>query len=90
MKQVSINPNDPGDLNDKLHECQVMKKIRHPNIVRFKYHFSSQNTLCILFDNCDKGDLERYLLNQNGAKLSENRIKKFIVEMILAVDCMHS
>jgi serine/threonine protein kinase len=29
-------------------------------------------------------------LNQKGNKLSENRIKKFIVEMILAVEYMHS
>ena len=67
-----------------------MKKIRHPNIVKFKNHFNSRDTLCILFENCDKGDLDQYLKNQKGNAISEKRIKKFIIELILAVDYMHS
>jgi serine/threonine protein kinase len=41
MKQIPLNSNNPGDMNDKLKECSVMKRIRHPNIVRFKNSFVS-------------------------------------------------
>jgi NIMA (never in mitosis gene a)-related kinase 1/4/5 len=92
MKQIAINPNDPGDLNDKLKECMVMKRVRHPYIVRFKYHFINNSLLCLLFDNCDKGDLDAFLKNQKGLGnyLSESRIKKFIIELLLALEYMHS
>jgi cyclin-dependent kinase 10 len=36
MKQIPISDSDPGDLNNKLQECNVMKNIRHPYICRFK------------------------------------------------------
>jgi NIMA (never in mitosis gene a)-related kinase len=46
--------------------------------------------LCILFDYCDKGDLDTYIKNQNGFKLTEGRIKRFIIEILLAIDYLHT
>jgi serine/threonine protein kinase len=46
--------------------------------------------VCILLDYGDKGDLENYIKNQNGFKLTETRIKRFIIEILLAVDHLHS
>ena len=66
-----------------------MKRIYHPNVVRFKQHFKDRNQLCIIFDHCDKGDLSSYLKNQKGQMLSETRIKKFILELILGVEYLH-
>ena len=89
MKQVKFSDTDPCDLNDKLSECNVLKNIRHANICRFKSYFQDQGILCILFEYCDKGDLEAYLKNQNGFRLTETRIKKFIIEILSAVDYLH-
>jgi len=36
MKTIGINNCNPGDLNDKLQECQVIRNLRHPYICRFK------------------------------------------------------
>jgi NIMA (never in mitosis gene a)-related kinase len=46
--------------------------------------------VCILLDYCDKGDLDNYLKNQNGFKLTEARIKRLIIEILLAIDYLHS
>ena len=64
MKIIEINSSNPGDLNDKLQECTVIKNLKHPYICRFKQFFEDQKKLCILFEYCDKGDLQEYLNNQ--------------------------
>ena len=66
-----------------------MKRINHPNIVRYIYNFSTRDVLCILFEHCDKGDLDSYLKNQKKQQLSDTRVKKFILEMLLAVEYLH-
>ena len=67
-----------------------MKSLRHPNICRFKNSFYDAGKLCIISEYCDRGDLDAFLRNQKGNWLSEYRIKKFIVETILAIDILHS
>ena len=49
-----------------------------------------KRVLCFLSEYCDRGDLEGYLKNQNGFLLSETRIKRFILEILLAIEYMHS
>ena len=92
MKQIAINSSDPCDLNYKLNECHVQSKLRHPYIIRYRDYFVDESLLCILFEFCDKGDLETYLNNNKrfGSLLSEQRIKKFILEILLALDYLHS
>ena len=46
--------------------------------------------MCILSEYCDRGDLEAYLKNQNGFLLSETRIKRFILEILLGIAYLHS
>ena len=67
-----------------------MKNIRHPYICRFKLYFQDQKKLCIIFEYCDKGDLDIYIKNQNGMIMSEARIKRFIIEILLAIDYLNS
>jgi len=57
MKQIKIT-DDPGDLNLKLQECDVIKNLRHTNVNRYRYHFVASSQLCIFFDFCDRGTLD--------------------------------
>ena len=90
MKIIQLNRDNPCEMNEKLQECQVIKNLRHPYICRFKQYFVDENRLCILFEYCDKGDLDEYIKNQKGLRLSDSRIKKFILELLLAIEHMHS
>lgn len=92
MKQIPIVDTDPGDLNNKLNECAVVKSFRHPYTCRQKDYFydAHKKLLCILSEYCDRGDLEAYLKNQNGFLLPETRIKRFILEILLGIDYLHS
>ena len=90
MKQIKIEESDPGDLNEKLNECMLIKELKHKNICKFRECFVCRNTLCIIFDYCDKGDLYNYLSVQDGFILSIIRIKKFILQILFAIEYLHS
>ena len=90
MKQIKIQECNPGDLQSKLMECSLMRNLRHPYICKFKNTFQDQKILCIIFEYCDKGDLDIYIKNQHGMNMSEGKIKRFILEITLAIDYLHS
>ena len=46
--------------------------------------------MCILFEYSDKGDLDSYIRNlSKDGQVTEFRIKKFIIEILLALDYLH-
>ena len=70
-------------------ECKTMGKLNHPNINKYKNHFVVDGKLlCILFEFCDRGDLDGYMQNLK-MKIAEVRIKRFIVEILLALEYLH-
>ena len=73
-----------------MREVDILSALIHPNINRYRQFFLENDVLCILSDYCDKGDLEQYINNHKGMRPAEGRIKKIAVEMLLAVDYLHS
>ena len=43
-----------------------------------------------MFDFCEKGDLSLYIRNQGKIRLSDMRIKKFLLDIILGIEYLHS
>ena len=90
MKTISLKSQDPGDLAEKTREVAILSKMRHAHINRYQHTFIENGSLHIISDYCDKGDLEKYIKNQNGERISEQRVKRFFVETLLAVEYLHS
>lgn len=67
----------------------MIKNLRNAYICRFKQYFQTENLLCILFEYCDKGDLEIYINNQKRSRISEGRIRRFAIEILLGIDYLH-
>lgn len=90
MKKIQLSSEDPGDLAEKMREVEILSGLIHPNINRYKQFILENDQLCILSDYCDKGDLEQYINNQKGMRPTQSRIKKLVLEMLLAVDYLHT
>ena len=67
-----------------------MRNLRHSNIVRFKHHVVTDRELGLIFEYCDKGDLDVFLNLQRGNPLADIRVKKIFVETLLAIEYLHS
>ncbi|KAK8836795.1 hypothetical protein M9Y10_037317 [Tritrichomonas musculus] len=73
-------------------EINVLRKVNHPNIVKFHEYFEFTNDIhetyvTIIMEYCENGDLLTYL-NEEGFK-SEEQKKKIIFQFLDAVSYLH-
>jgi len=73
-------------------EVSLMKKLGHPNIVHYRESFLSKNkdSLCIVMEYCDGGDLSNKIEKQRNRLMSESTILHYFVQMTLGLHFMHS
>merc|ERR1719480_54573 len=57
MKQVRIERMDAKARDTAVREAVALKRVRHPNVVRFRQVFVRSGWLCLVMDYADGGDL---------------------------------
>ena len=69
-----------------------MKRLIHPNIVHYRESFLSRkkDSLCIVMEYCDGGDLSAKITSQKRRLLSESHILNWFVQMALGLHFMHT
>ncbi|MCQ2818758.1 MAG: serine/threonine-protein kinase [archaeon] len=67
-------------------ECNVLKTVSHPFILRLHYSFQTQEFLYMILDYCEGGDLG-YHLETNA--FEEDEAKFYIAELLLAIEYLH-
>lgn len=60
-----------------LNEVEILRRLEHPGVVRFDGYFSRGESLCILMQFCDEGDLFGLLSDQRstGKRLRESQVR---------------
>ena len=73
-------------------EVELLRRLNHPNIVRYFESFLSKNseTLCIVMEYCDGGDLASQIKAARRNLFSENKILHWFVQLALGLHYMHS
>ena len=69
-------------------EIEMLKKIRHENIVEFKEVFIHKKNIYLVFEYVDKNLLE--LLQETPNGISPSKIKYLIYQLIKAIKYLHS
>lgn len=74
-----------------LREAQLMRRLRHPNIIRL-YETMKTNTLyCLVTEVAEGGELLSHVRNDCKEKrLPEGSSRMFIRQLISALDYLHS
>ena len=76
-----------------VREAEVLRLLRHPNIVRFVDQRTSDDgkRLEIIMDFCDSGDLGRVIRRAKRKRVSlpETRVVSWYVQVVLALDYLH-
>lgn len=68
-------------------ECNVLKQIDHPFIIKLHYSFQTPDYLYMVLDYCPGGDLAFYVMKD---VFEEDEAKFFIAELVLAIEKLHS
>ena len=73
-------------------EINVLKKIKHPNIVKLYDLKSDKEYIYIVMEYCNGGSLYNLLNNykqQYGKPFSEDIVRFFMKQILLGVECLH-
>lgn len=76
-----------NQLRYAINECNILRKINHPYIVKLYYSFMDEKNLYMVLDFCSGGDLSYHI---SKMLFEEDEILFFISELILALNHLHS
>ncbi|KAG9150053.1 hypothetical protein Leryth_023078 [Lithospermum erythrorhizon] len=72
-------------------EMSLIAKLNHPYIVEFKDAWVDKGSyICIVTSYCEGGDMGDLLRKSRGAFFPEEKICKWLTQLLLAVDYLHS
>jgi len=90
VKQMETSTMDPKERNEAVKEALLLKRMDHPNIVRFQEVFMTRKgRLCIVMDYADGGDVHMEIKRQEGRLLLEARILEWFVQTCFALKHVH-
>ena len=92
IKQVLIQGMTDQEKKETLNEAVILKKLDHPNIIKFKEVFIQRKpveALNIVTEYADGGDLEQKIKEQNKKPFTEAEILDYFTQICLALQHLH-
>eukprot|EP01053_Blabericola_migrator_P010788 Blabericola_migrator_1__10787@NODE_619_length_7247_cov_387_220752_g452_i0_p1_GENE_NODE_619_length_7247_cov_387_220752_g452_i0NODE_619_length_7247_cov_387_220752_g452_i0_p1_ORF_typecomplete_len759_score139_62Pkinase/PF00069_25/9_9e57Pkinase_Tyr/PF07714_17/2_3e42Pkinase_Tyr/PF07714_17/1_3e02Kinaselike/PF14531_6/1_6e09Pkinase_fungal/PF17667_1/3_3e08Kdo/PF06293_14/1_6e06WaaY/PF06176_11/0_00089RIO1/PF01163_22/0_0016PIP49_C/PF12260_8/0_33PIP49_C/PF12260_8/1e03MitMem_reg/PF13012_6/5_8e03MitMem_reg/PF13 len=82
---------DPVEASQALLEAELLRRLKHPNIVQYLASFVTDSSLVIIMEYCEKGDLHGYLnkLRKDHDFVDEAQIVRWISDIASGLDHMH-
>ncbi|KAL2501687.1 serine/threonine-protein kinase Nek7-like [Forsythia ovata] len=72
-------------------EMNLIAKLQHPYIVEYKDAWVDKgNWICIVTNYCEGGDMSEIIRKARGANFPEEKICKWLTQLLLAIDYLHS
>ena len=89
IKQIMTGRLNSKELAATMQEATLLSKLRHPNVVAFWESFRTKDSLCIVMEFADAGDLDHFLKARKGRNLSESEVFRFFIQISLAIKHIH-
>eukprot|EP00916_Digyalum_oweni_P019603 GHVL01032672.1.p1 GENE.GHVL01032672.1~~GHVL01032672.1.p1 ORF type:complete len:416 (+),score=67.11 GHVL01032672.1:128-1375(+) len=77
-----------SDADRVFTEIQALRKLSHPNIVKFLDVVSEKNYICVIMEYASKGDLNKYV--KSKGRLSDKESRSIFQQILKAVHFCHS
>ncbi|XP_060733208.1 serine/threonine-protein kinase Nek5 [Tachysurus vachellii] len=89
VKQISLSRMSAHEREAAKKEVTLLSRMKHPNIVAFFRSFHERNTLYIVMEYCDGGDLMKKITLQRGQPFREEQIIDWFVQICLGLKHIH-
>uniref|UniRef100_A0A8C4R4I0 non-specific serine/threonine protein kinase n=1 Tax=Eptatretus burgeri TaxID=7764 RepID=A0A8C4R4I0_EPTBU len=74
---------------EALSEARVLSTLRHPHVVSYHGSFQESESLCIVMDYCEGGDLFQRINTQKGIPFCEEQVVHWLAQLCLALKYIH-
>jgi serine/threonine protein kinase len=91
IKQVDLTRLSKKDRQQSLNEARVLSSLRHPNIINYVDSFLARrsDSLCIVMEFAEGGDLSSRLKKNYGANLPERQVLDWLIQLVLSLHYVH-
>lgn len=91
-KTVAIGHLVPAQQKAVIREVQLLRRLRHPNIIRLFGSFVEGKNLYIITEFAQGGDLQSVVdkLKRTRKRMAERQLWRFVAEICSALQHMHS
>lgn len=92
LKKIHMCALSPKRQSDALYEVQILKTLDHPHIIKYYGSFLQDQTLHIIMEYAEGGDLQKHLrqFRQNKKKFAEKEIWRYAEELASAISYLHT
>lgn len=90
MKQINIASLSSKMRAEAINEVTILSKLENQYIVKYHDSFVEKNVLNIIMEFCEGGDLSTFIKSNIGRPIHENKIWKFVIQMLVGLDYLHS
>ena len=90
-KKVVLEGMAESEQTSCMQEAGILKNLNHPNIVAYKESFLGQNSLIIVMEYCEVGDLNYHMKRkqQMSETFSETEIFQWFIQICMALEYVH-
>lgn len=78
---------DPYVRKNLRREGRLLQQVRHPNVVQLLEVLETEHSYYLVTERCAGGDLMEHIARHK--RLEEREVKKFIRQIVSAVDYLH-
>ena len=93
MKKVKMGKLSAKEKENALNEVRILASVNHPNVIGYKEAFfeDSTNSLCLVMENADGGDLLMLINNHKkaGSNFTEKQIWHYFIQIIRGLKALH-
>lgn len=91
LKKIRLAKHTEKFKQTACQEMSLISKLKHPYIVEYKDSWVDEEYYaCLVTSYCEGGDMAGSIRKARGAFFTEERVCKWMVQMLLALDYLHS